>query len=107
MENKDQNNNACLQVKFEYLENPMPLDDLVLDFLIKKGTYFFVITQESRQEYNRKTWTYDTKITEYIDTVVIHENITVWGHDFFRPNKNKKLIAYCKLEFPKKITIHI
>lgn len=35
------------------------------------------------------------------------KNVTIWGHDMFRPNENKVLIAYCKLEFPENIKVHI
>lgn len=96
-----------MQVEFEYLPEPMPMDDSVLKFLLKRGMYFFCIVRESHQEYNKKTWKYDTITTERVDTVIAHKNITVWGHDFFRPDKNKKLIAYCKLEFPENVQIHI
>ena len=85
----------------------MPMDRPVLDFLLEKGRYFFCIVREYRQEYNHKTWKYDTIITERVDTVIAHKNITTWGHDIFHPNKNKELIAYCKLEFPENLDIHI
>ena len=96
-----------MQVEFEYLPEPMPLDDSVLDFLLEKGQYFFCIVRESHQQYNKETWKYDTIITERVDTVIAHKNITIWGHDMFRPNKDRELIAYCKLEFPENLDIHI
>ena len=96
-----------MQIEFEYLPKPMPMDDSVLDFLLEKGMYFFCIVRESRQEYNRKTWGYDTITTDRVDTVIAHKNVTIWGHDMFRPDKNKELLAYCKLEFPEGITVHI
>lgn len=96
-----------MQVEFEYLPKPMPMDESTIDFLLKKGMYFFCITRETITRYNPKTWKDDTIITEQVDTVIAHKNITIWGHDMFRPNKNKELLAYCKLEFPENLKIHI
>lgn len=96
-----------MQIEFEYLPEPMPMDWSVLDFLLEKGQYFFCIVRESHQEYNRKTWNYDTITTVQVDTVIVHKNITIWGHDMFTPKKNKELLAYCKLEFPENLKIHI
>lgn len=96
-----------MKVEFEYLKEPMVLDEKVLEFLLEKGIYFFCITKEKKKEYNRKTWDYDTVFEEKVDTVIVHKNITTWGHDMFRPNENKELIAYCKLEFPENVIVHI
>ena len=96
-----------MQIEFEYLPEPMPMDRPVLDFLLEKGQYFFCIVREYRQQYNRKTWKYDTIVTERVDTVIVHKKITIWGHDMFHPDKNRELLAYCKLEFPENLGIHI
>jgi hypothetical protein len=96
-----------MKVEFEYLKEPMVLDEKVLEFLFEKGMYFFCITKEKKLKYNCKTWEYDMFFEENVDTVIIHKNITMWGHDMFRPNKNKTLIAYCILEFPENVIVHI
>lgn len=96
-----------MKVEFEYLKEPMVLDEKVLEFLLEKGMYFFCITKEKKKEYNRKTWNYDTVFEEKVDTVIVHKNITIWGHDIFRPNETKTLIAYCVLEFPENLIVNI
>lgn len=96
-----------MKVEFEYLPEPMPMDKSVLDFLLEKGMYFFCIVRETTTRYNSKTWRDETVVTEQVDTVIAHKNVTIWGHDMFRPNENKVLIAYCKLEFPENIKVHI
>lgn len=96
-----------MKVEFEYLKEPMVLDEKVLEFLLEKGIYFFCITKQKKKEYNRNTCDYDTVFEEKVDTVIVHKNITMWGHDIFRPNKNKTLIAYCVLEFPENVIVHI
>lgn len=58
----------------------MPMDRSVLDFLLEKGKYFFCIVRESHQEYNRKTWDYDTITTEQVDAVIVHKNVTIQYH---------------------------
>ena len=85
----------------------MPFDKSTVDFLLEKGMYFFCITRETRKQYNHKTWRDETVVTEQVDVVVAHKNVTIWGHDMFRSDKDKELVAYCPLEFPDNIRIHI
>lgn len=96
-----------MKVEFEYLKEPMVLNENVLKFLLENGMYFFCITKEKKKEYNRKTWCYDTVFDEKVETVIAHKNVTIWGHDIFRPNENKTLIAYCVLEFPENVIVKI
>lgn len=96
-----------MKVEFEYLKEPMVLDEKALKFLLKKGMYFFCITKEKIIKYNHNTWKFDTFFEEKVDTVVAHKNITIWGHDIFRPNETKTLIAYCVLEFPENLIVNI
>ena len=88
----------------------MPLSDKkVIDFLLKKGMYFFCIVRKEETRYNPKTYKDDTIVTERVDTVTVHKNITVWGHDFYSPIRfrNETLLAYCILEFPENVQVHI
>ncbi len=99
-----------MKVEFEWLKEPIPLSDKkVIDFLLKKGMYFFCIVRKEETRYNPKTYKDDTIVTERVDTVTVHKNITVWGHDFYSPIRfrNETLLAYCILEFPENVQVHI
>jgi hypothetical protein len=89
-----------MKVEFEYPKKPMPLNEDTVNFLKRKGTYFFCIIRSTKTVYNREKFRDETVTEDKIEILQIFPTITILNHDFFRANNNVLLVGYCSIEIP-------
>lgn len=97
-----------MKIEFEYCKEPLDMNEDTVRFLAKKGSHHYVLLQKSDRRYNDKTFKTETVTKEVIETIEIHPNVTVLGHDFFFCTRREgmKLLGFCPVEFPEGIEVH-
>ena len=77
----------------------MPMNRETVNFLKKKGNFFFVKVRRTSVKYDYDKMKDVTEQSVKITTLQIFPNIVIYSHDFFREYKDETLIGYCPIEF--------